>query len=66
MRLFIAAAALLFSTAHAADEARDMPAQFVANRVFIVPQTAQGESIRFYSDTGGAAYFRCVKDCKAK
>lgn len=55
MRLFIAAAALVFSAANA-DEAHDIPAQFVANRVFVVPQTTDGASIRFYSDTGGGTF----------
>ena len=56
MRLFIAATALVFSAAHAADEGHDIPAQFVANRVYVIPRTADGESIRFYSDTGGGTF----------
>ena len=56
MRLFIAATAVVFATAHAADAGHDIPAQFVANRVYVVPQTADGDSIRFYSDTGGGTF----------
>jgi hypothetical protein len=56
MRPLIAAIVLVLPSAHAAEQGRDMPAQFVANRVFIVPQTIDGESIRFYSDTGGATF----------
>jgi hypothetical protein len=56
MRLFVATTVLVFSAAHAAEQGREIPAQFIADRVFVVPQTATGESIRFYSDTGGATF----------
>ncbi len=33
-----------------------LPAQFVANRVFVVPITEKGEQIRFFTDSGGGLF----------
>jgi len=32
---------------------KSLPAQFVADRIFVVPKTLSGEKISFYTDTGG-------------
>jgi hypothetical protein len=34
----------------------DLPAQFVADRVFVIPETADGKSLRFYTDSGGGLF----------
>jgi hypothetical protein len=34
----------------------ELPAQFVANRVFVTPVTVTGKSLRFYTDSGGGLF----------
>ncbi len=33
-----------------------LPAEFVNDRIFVAPQTADGQKLRFYTDTGGGTF----------
>lgn len=54
------ALALIFGSRPAppqqAESARELPASFEANRVFVHPVTAAGDTLRLYTDTGGGLY----------
>jgi len=42
-----------------ADSAHDLPARFIANRVFVEPSLANGKALSFFTDTGGGANMLC-------
>ena len=42
-----------------AEGGRDLPAKFVANRVFLIVRTISGETVDFYTDSGGGTNLMC-------
>ena len=42
-----------------AEGGRDLPAKFVANRVFVIARTGSGITVDFYTDSGGGTNLMC-------
>ncbi|HEV7778273.1 MAG TPA: hypothetical protein VGO76_15490 [Luteibacter sp.] len=62
MKILLAASLLLVAhAANASSDGQDLPAHFEANRVYVVPMLANGQSLRFYTDSGGGANLLCRK-----
>lgn len=55
MLALLTAVPLILSAA-TKDAGYDLPAKFVANRVFVVPQTISGDTLELYTDSGGGIF----------
>jgi hypothetical protein len=60
MKILLAASLLLVAhAANASSDGQDLPARFEANRVYVVPTLANGQTMRFYTDSGGGLNMLC-------
>jgi len=58
MFTFILAAIAKHAMANS-EQAHDLPARFIANRVVVEPSLANGKTLSFFTDTGGGANMLC-------